>query len=172
MIKSEAYSTTEQVVGTWIDGKPLYRKVFTAYMPTTATDGTYVNGLTEYATNIEYAWIVAHWTTDASGQNQPLPYFTNSGYFAKAFITNNQGTNGYKYLVANAIKAFNGQPITVIVQYTKTTDNAIRSLNLMRSVNEEKTETGKETVGNNETIVPAVNDIKEETKTEGSGDVK
>lgn len=123
LLTNDNYSTTEQVVGTWINGKPLYRKVFTAYMPTTSADGTYANNLTEYATNIEYAWIVAHWTTDSSGQNQPLPYFTNSGYFAKAFITNNQGTNGYKYFVANAIKAFNGQPITVIVQYTKSTDN-------------------------------------------------
>ena len=36
------YSTTEQVVGKWIDGKTLYRKVFTDTMPNCTTDGTLV----------------------------------------------------------------------------------------------------------------------------------
>lgn len=40
------YSTEETRIGTWIDGKPLYRKVFTGAMPQVQTDGTFV------ATNI------------------------------------------------------------------------------------------------------------------------
>ena len=36
------YSTTEQVIGKWIDGKTLYRKVFTDTMPNCTSDGTLV----------------------------------------------------------------------------------------------------------------------------------
>lgn len=36
------YSTEEQIIGNWIDGKPLYRKVLTASMPQVITDGTIV----------------------------------------------------------------------------------------------------------------------------------
>lgn len=32
-IKSENYSTSEQVVGTWIDGKPLYEKAISFTAP-------------------------------------------------------------------------------------------------------------------------------------------
>ena len=36
----ENYSTTEQVIGTWIDGKPLYQITIQDTMPTVTTDGT------------------------------------------------------------------------------------------------------------------------------------
>jgi hypothetical protein len=39
-IDSATYSTTEQVVGTWIDGKTLYRKVITAYFDSYLPSGT------------------------------------------------------------------------------------------------------------------------------------
>lgn len=38
----DVYSTTETRIGTWINGKPLYRKVLTGTMPQVATDGTFV----------------------------------------------------------------------------------------------------------------------------------
>ena len=34
------YSTSEKIVGTWISGKPIYQKTFTATMPTCSTEGT------------------------------------------------------------------------------------------------------------------------------------
>ena len=37
----EVYSTTEQVVGTFIDGKPLYRKIITDTLPDAETNGTF-----------------------------------------------------------------------------------------------------------------------------------
>lgn len=40
---SQVYSTNETKIGTWINGKPLYRKVFTGTMPQVQTDGTFVN---------------------------------------------------------------------------------------------------------------------------------
>ena len=36
------YSTTEKIVGTWIDGSPLYQRTVTLTMPTVVTDGTKV----------------------------------------------------------------------------------------------------------------------------------
>ena len=40
--KGEIYSTTEQRIGTWIDGKPLYQITIQDTMPTITTDGTRV----------------------------------------------------------------------------------------------------------------------------------
>lgn len=50
------YLTTEQRVGTWIDGKPLYRKVFTDTMPQVASDGTYATKqIIISSLNVEFA---------------------------------------------------------------------------------------------------------------------
>ena len=39
---TENYTTEEIIIGKWINGKPLYRKVFTDTMPQVQTDGTFV----------------------------------------------------------------------------------------------------------------------------------
>lgn len=42
----ENYSTTEQVVGTWIDGKPIYKKTYTFTFPATQTTGEWSTDVT------------------------------------------------------------------------------------------------------------------------------
>lgn len=44
------YSTSEKIVGTWIDGKPIYQKTFTATMPTCSTEGTDVSNTIVWST--------------------------------------------------------------------------------------------------------------------------
>ncbi|MBQ2350367.1 MAG: hypothetical protein II393_03795, partial [Cytophagales bacterium] len=58
----ETYSTTEQVVGTWIDGKPLYQRVASITMDHTGNVGGYNLG-DLVANNIEYGTIVGVFTT-------------------------------------------------------------------------------------------------------------
>jgi hypothetical protein len=116
------YSTTEQVFGTWIDGKPLYEKVLESTMPTVATDGTFVNQHIDISdTDIDYpVSFRANLVLEQSGQFYFLPYSNNSGRIAKAFVTSN---NNYKRitLTTDGI-VFSEKPVKIILQYTKTTD--------------------------------------------------
>ncbi|MBP3463675.1 MAG: hypothetical protein J6K45_04255 [Clostridia bacterium] len=41
-LEDNAYSTEEQVVGTWVDGKPVYKKVYTTYIQQTDSNFRYL----------------------------------------------------------------------------------------------------------------------------------
>lgn len=80
------YSTEEQVVGTWIDGKPLYRKVINC--------GTLTNGGTkEVPTGLSNVTYI-DWEGIATGSGgvSPWPYkmaVTGNDYGVKAEISDN-----------------------------------------------------------------------------------
>lgn len=61
----ETYSTTETVIGTWVDGKPIYRKVFSVGGSTSQTISGFENklkdvinkyGFVNYEDKMEYFW--------------------------------------------------------------------------------------------------------------------
>lgn len=107
------YSTTEKVVGTWIDGKPIYRKVITQNVSNMSSEvdinlgttdvGVFVNGRVLVDTS-DYTSIVNSQST--------LTYYIRNFVFRK---TNNTVT------VATNITGISGT-IYVIIEYTKTTD--------------------------------------------------
>lgn len=110
-IQMRKYSTEEQVVGTWIDGKPLYRKVLQ-----TTLNGTYKEG------DYTYTWF----TFDSSSSmvvNIRIFIFDNN----KTYFNDNPAIN---YLIENnktlrvGIKSSipANSSMTIIVEYTKTTD--------------------------------------------------
>lgn len=111
----ETYSTTEKRVGTWIDGKPLYRKVVSMTVPTTSTNGTAVDGDTTIGSNIdvsfvEFGYIILNqnkWTLPASLDEYYTTTFTNAGNTLK---------------IRNALTVFSGKTAYISVLYTKTTD--------------------------------------------------
>ena len=107
--ETNSYSTTETVVGKWIDGKPIYRKVF--YSPTNWNDGTIVG-------NIETPDVVL--TVHSTSQHNNGNWFTDyneSGLENTAFIK----PNGDITVVRSG--AFQSDlKALVIVEYTKTTD--------------------------------------------------
>ena len=111
------YSTDEQVIGKWIDGKPLYRKVYT---------GTKVSGHNKTFTlserNIDYVnfygFITGNQGTTEGAYQFPINYYENSNAFIRANIHR-------KYMNLIIVSAespyFNGDYI-IVVEYTKTTD--------------------------------------------------
>lgn len=124
------YSTNEQIVGTWIDGKPLYEKVLQF------TNMTVINIESDSNTNIDlsslninvmvdfYGWYKRQWGT-SSGQNRIAKF----GYYEKsgsnmAIHSNLRWNNDSKRLeYCNVVPS--GQTVpeaTIIIQYTKTTD--------------------------------------------------
>lgn len=127
MMNLDAYSTTEQKIGTWIDGKPLYRKIITG----TTTAGTNFDiSKNSISANIDKFVYFGGVTIQPGNNISPIPYFSSE-------------TDRTAIYYANSINAIRIRPgseygygnITVIVEYTKTTDSATRSLNLTRTTN-------------------------------------
>ena len=115
-INEDNYSTTEQRIGTWIDGKPLYRKVFRTTFPTVSTNGTYVaNKEVLFADNVDFSFLVTIFIENGN-QRQNLPYINNSGYVSKGFVQ-----SGLLMLTGNST-GHSGMRTTAIILYTKTTD--------------------------------------------------
>ena len=115
------YSTDEQVVGTWIDGKPLYQKTYAKTMPIWSS-GTGILFISEAASN-DYETMVDFSGVIQIGQND---YAKINGYIGSASGTDimwfgeHNGSKGL--VVASSITNRSGKTVYVTVQYTKTTD--------------------------------------------------
>lgn len=115
---SHHYSTTEHIVGTWTDGKPLYEKTIVDTMPTVITDGTFVDkNIDVTALDIDKA-IKIDMMIDQGNAQVPLFYANNSNRHSKVFYNNEFGTI---YLTSNNT-VHSAKPIWITIQYTKTTD--------------------------------------------------
>ena len=104
------YSTDEIRIGTWIDGKPLYRKVFVI------TSLTY-NAVTNYSHGIANVSFIkpteVYMVNTNAGQVRSINYF--GGWSSNLIQTN---ANAISYYISDS----NFNEIIAIVEYTKTTD--------------------------------------------------
>lgn len=127
MSRRHKYSTTEQVVGEWIDGKPIYQKTFTFTMPSvtletqTSYDAADVSDLSidniidinGAISNSNYGGVnlkVTLQTAWAGSQTSTVCYYIRS------CIRNNKIN-----IISNA-DLVSGKSGYVTIQYTKTTD--------------------------------------------------
>lgn len=109
----ETYSTTEQRIGTWIDGKPLYRKVVNVTMPN--------NEIKQTAHNIQNIDVI----TNIKGIT-----VSRDGIVFIPINTANTGDNSYAlqtwadkiYISVRSGVDYTMQTGFVILEYTKTTD--------------------------------------------------
>lgn len=114
------YSEIGEKIGTWINGKPLYRKIIKITAPKVKTDGTFVEIVgSNIANNIDMCFIENAFITDANGGSYPLPYTSNSGRTGKAYISADKRV----YMITNHI-TFSERPVILSVIYTQTTDTA------------------------------------------------
>lgn len=116
---SNIYSTTEEIiVGTWIDGKPIYRKVIEGTLPAATTNGTAVTSKIDLANlNLEkLVSLVAIAKRDSNSMQTTLPFFSSDKYTIMAYVKENSLT------FSNEIKTYNNTPVVSILEYTKTTD--------------------------------------------------
>ena len=101
------YSTTEEVIGTWIDGKPLYRKV----IQTIISDG----GIVLSDANcilVRYEWYAS--IDGVKLLKLPSPNTGNAALW--------QLNNGNIVFNIPSSSSVNGKLATCIIEYTKTTD--------------------------------------------------
>lgn len=101
------YSTSEQVIGTWIDGKPLYERVLELTQDTTLTADTWVK--TEFNQDTKKALIKVTVVVGLSG----AVIEALSGGFIDGKIALNSARAVGLSVASNAM---------LIIQYTKTTD--------------------------------------------------
>lgn len=118
--KQNSYSTEEQVIGTWIDGKPLYRRT---YIINAAND--LYTGISDLDNLIEFKTQVKT-LTDGSGQWREFPWLWVTGASYGSAI---HCGGAYYETNGNFIRFQFGsdiidklQKIIIILKYTKTTD--------------------------------------------------
>ena len=113
----ETYSTEEQRIGTWIDGKPLYRQVYNVRTPATVSTSTVT--VAKYPTTCQFTKINVLIFQEESMAYTVLPaIFGTSNFYGGIFLQ-----NGDLRLMAGH-KNYANQPVIVIMEYTKTTDRA------------------------------------------------
>jgi len=105
----EVYSTEEVRIGTWIDGKPLYRRVISGTTPTKANSWTVVATVP----NIEFKFANGN-SLGKNGNHTAIP-----GNLILMFVSNTNNTIHFD--VAGDSNYLNS-PFELIVEYTKSTD--------------------------------------------------
>ena len=126
------YSTNEQVVGKWINGKPIYRKCFknVAFSNLDATSGRYIMSTKIDIDNIDKIISIHGETHTAIGTDYELTsifpsvniaYDRSIQFCSYVMITN---SNYMIYIAGNNGFIQGNCYIDYIVEYTKTTDTA------------------------------------------------
>ena len=115
------YSTSETVIGTWVDGKPLYEKCFTY---SSASFSNQQMTLTNDLSNVDYVVNYGGCAKEpGDNRNIPLPYMrklANESILLQIMQLPNELVS--TSLVTNTSSYTTLQNITIWVQYTKTTD--------------------------------------------------
>ena len=112
-------STEETVIGAWIDGKPLYRKVFTAIVP--SFNETAPVGFLSYPETFEVVHYRAKLTRNDGYSTETNWLSTLSGYWYQVYDhrpTHSILVNGGS--IASSL--YSGTNATIELEYTKTTD--------------------------------------------------
>ena len=115
LTNATTYSTSELIVGKWIDGKTLYRKVVSGNLNTTSSDGDNVN--TDIDTNVTDAdtFLIVRAYFISNNRFMLIPYFTNSGYSVRVL----PHTDKRNVTFINNYTGYSGATVYVIVEYTK-----------------------------------------------------
>lgn len=123
---NNTYSTDEIITGkTWIDGKPIYRKVVTTSFPNVATDKTMVSksvNLSELGiSNIDTPLTLQAIYANGSSLYVKSPTTIPSIYSIGDYVIDISFSKTELILNSNA-QSYNGRTATCILEYTKTTD--------------------------------------------------
>jgi hypothetical protein len=119
-----SYSTDEVPTGgVWIDGKPIYRKVLELTSPTSLVSGQFY----EESVSIDFTSIKDIISTKgfiAAGNNtniMPLPYIVSTNDWGAIYFRPSPQNAMVIHLGTNST-THTGQPMKIILEYTKTTD--------------------------------------------------
>lgn len=114
----DVYSMEERRIGTWIDGKPLYRKTFVGVAPN-APNGAEIADISALSLGTianGYGWI----DTNTSDGAMYIPYTIDTSNVCYVYIGNDK--NGLMILTRGS--SFIGKNFWYTIEYTKATDPA------------------------------------------------
>ena len=114
----EFYSGMETKIGEWIDGKPLYRRVFTYTNLSQISSGSYGTISTGLANTTRIVKVEGLNTNSSLGLTRALPYTDNTNLLR--IITTSNGAEIRLYVNGSLFTA--NDDATVILYYIKTTD--------------------------------------------------
>ena len=112
------YSTTEQVVGTWIDGKPLYEKVLIQDSGISTGDVEIPHGIN----NLDEIIFVVGNGCLADGKKILLPLTSRNGNNYNIGITEYDSSSVWVEVGVSYVGVYAIDLIKIIIRYTKTTD--------------------------------------------------
>ena len=108
------YSTTEQVIGTWIDGKPLYQKTIEV------TDS--FSSTKDYTDNdISSAEMIMIYDGYYVGSTSEGTYYLPLNYTESSYNTYT-GYRAYNHKIFMRCNGFSSTKCTMTIRYTKSTD--------------------------------------------------
>ena len=124
------YSTTEQRIGTWIDGKPLYQITIQDTMPTVTTEGTRVGKSIDVSTLSVENCVKIDGFVYSDGtriENVPINMFQNfyNGSYLYVFseMESDLNSNILNHIFIATTRAnLSGKLVYITIQYTKLTD--------------------------------------------------
>lgn len=125
----EVYSTDERVVGTWIDGKPVYQRTLPAVTLSGIVDGTQSSFYT-VATGLTYSTLDKMWVQDIFAKNELTAgslrlndaYSSNPTFYCRCTAMKDPNSDNAAVGIFCNRSGFNGMSVYATIRYTKTTD--------------------------------------------------
>lgn len=116
----EEYSTTEQIIGRWIDGKPIYRKTVTFTNDTFVNNTALTTGISNLENVVRMECVVKN-RQDNGWRN--IPWLYNSGTsYPSAWTGGFFLTSDHKIFFQLGSTLGSIYKIFATIEYTKTTD--------------------------------------------------
>lgn len=112
-IYTNAYSTTEQIVGVWTDGKPIYRRVFVESI--SGSGNKKIGTLPRKPGTLIYAG--GSYLNAAGDQWRTIPFYNATGYFTSVYLT---GTDNKDVYVSFGSSMTDTKAVKLVVEYTGT----------------------------------------------------
>lgn len=128
-LNPNVYSTSEQRIGTWIDGKPLYQCTFSGTTGTMANPGDFDRVVTTHANltsfNIDKVAkfdYVLQSANDTATSSTMFSVINNNTVCMKGYNAIYLNLENTTEITSDVGKWFMDKPFVVTIQYTKTTD--------------------------------------------------
>jgi len=109
ILNKDVYSFDETIIGTWVNGKPLYRKVINC------GSSSKNESIPHNIKNMDFVMVNGYMNIAGVG-GYPLPWFNSfaEGNYIKISVSS-------EYIIKNANNSWN-MNVIAILEYTKTTD--------------------------------------------------
>lgn len=120
----EVYSTTETRIGTWIDGKPLYRRVISGSSPNVSNAWTQISTIDKDLTIVHLYGILQGATSRDTFYSVPLYFRYQLGgetYDVNVFLMYTISNGAISCFISGTnFNSMTDKPMHIVVEYTKT----------------------------------------------------